>query len=263
MKISIITINYNDAHGLEKTLESIAPHKTESIEHIIIDGGSTDTSLDVILHHKSQIDFYLSETDKGIYNGMNKGIKKAKGEYLLFINSGDVMKRDVDFSKMLNYLDSGVDILYFDLEFIDPSSNFQLVKRYTDQLDFKYFCGDTLPHPASFIKRELFEKYGGYREDLTIVSDWAFYMDAIIKYGCSYKRVEECFSTFYLDGISSKPENIANIRSDQAKHIAENYPVYFSLYKDWWDRGNELYRIKTAKSIKYLKKIGLLKWLNK
>lgn len=263
MKLSIITINFNDAKGLEKTLESITPYKINGVELVIIDGGSTDTSLDVILHHKEAIDYYVSESDKGIYNAMNKGIKQANGQYLLFINSGDVMKTDIDFEKTITHLASGEDIIYFDLEFIDPNSDFHLVKRYTNELDFKYFCQDSLPHPASFIRKELFEKYGYYREDLKIVSDWAFYIDTIIKHGCSFRRVEECFSTFFLDGISSNPENITTTRAEQAKHIEENYAIYYSLYKDWWDRGNELYRIKTAKSIKYLKKIGFLKWLKK
>lgn len=263
MKVSIITINYNNAKGLERTLESISPHKMERVELIVIDGGSTDTSLDVILHHKEQIDYYVSEKDKGIYNAMNKGIERAKGEYLLFINSGDVMMPNINFGTTIKHLDSSEDIIYFDLEVIDPNSTFHLVKRYTDQLDFKYFCGETLPHPASFIRKELFLKYGFYREDLKIVADWAFYIDTIIKYGCSYRRVEECFSTFFLDGISSKPENIAAIRAEQVKHIEEHYSAFYSLYKDWCDRGNELYRIKTAKSIKYLKKVGLLKWLKR
>ena len=89
IKISIITINYNDAKGLYKTIQSVINQSFDNYEFIIIDGGSTDDSLTIIDQYKTKIDYFISEPDTGVYNAMNKGIKIAKGEYLIFMNSGD------------------------------------------------------------------------------------------------------------------------------------------------------------------------------
>ncbi len=89
MLLSIITINYNDKFGLERTIKSVQEQTFTNFEHIIIDGGSTDGSKEVIEANKNSFSYWVSEPDKGIYNAMNKGIKEAKGEYLFFLNSGD------------------------------------------------------------------------------------------------------------------------------------------------------------------------------
>ena len=90
-QISIITINYNNASGLEKTIRSVVEQIYNEYEYIIIDGASSDKSKEVIQEYQRYIDFWCSEKDSGIYNAMNKGIQKASGEYLLFLNSGDVL----------------------------------------------------------------------------------------------------------------------------------------------------------------------------
>ena len=93
-KISIITINYNDKIGLSKTINSVLNQSWQKFEFIVIDGGSNDGGLEVIEQHKDKIDYWVSEPDKGVYNAMNKGIKVAKGEYLIFMNSGDTFYDD-------------------------------------------------------------------------------------------------------------------------------------------------------------------------
>ncbi|MEG1573526.1 MAG: glycosyltransferase family 2 protein, partial [Bacteroidales bacterium] len=95
-KLSIITINLNDAAGIEKTLKSIWEKQSfRDFEHIVIDGGSKDGSVEVIKKYEKNLAYWISEPDKGIYNAMNKGIAKATGEYLLFINGGDWLADDV------------------------------------------------------------------------------------------------------------------------------------------------------------------------
>lgn len=259
MKLSIITINYNDAAGLEKTLESIIPHKVEGMELIVIDGGSSDTSYDVILHHKEGIDYYESEIDKGIYNAMNKGIKNSNGEYLMFINSGDCLMSNVDFEKIFDRMVGNEDIIYHNLEIVDGENRY--IKIYPKTLDFKYFAEDTIPHTGTLIKKELFHKFGIYDENLRIISDWAFFMDCILLHQCSYKHIDKCFASFYLGGVSSKPHNFSLLMNERDSHIAKSYPLYNSLYKDWKSKKEQLYKLKTAMSVRYLKKVGFLKWL--
>jgi glycosyltransferase involved in cell wall biosynthesis len=260
MKVSIITINYNNAEGLKKTIRSIVSQNLSDIECIVIDGNSTDGSVEIIKKYQDKISYWLSEPDKGIYNAMNKGIKQATGEYVIFINSGDTLRDDADMQKVLRHI-TGEDIIYFNLEISDINMNTNYIKEYPNHPDFKYFAEDTLPHTASFIKRELLVKYGYYSELNTIASDWAFFMDAVCLLNCTYKHINDCFSTFYIDGISSNATNRQLLINERNKHIATAYPLYNSLYEDWINKKQELYKLKTSVSVRYLKRLGFLKWL--
>lgn len=260
MKVSIITINYNNAIGLEKTIKSIVSQNSTDFEYLVIDGNSSDRSLDIIKENESRIDFWISEPDSGIYNAMNKGIRQAKGEYILFVNSGDVIQEQADIRKITDQI-SGEDIIYFNLEITDASSGISYIKNYPDQLDFKYFAEDALPHTASFIKRELLVNYGYYSENMKIASDWAFFMDAVCLSKCTYKHVNETFSTFFIDGISSDAGNKQLLKSERDEHIAYAYPLYNSMYSEWMDKKEELYKLKTSVSVRYLRKLGFLRWL--
>ena len=259
MKVSIITINYNNAIGLEETIKSIVSQNLTGLEYIVIDGNSSDHSVDIIKENESRIDFWVSEPDSGIYNAMNKGIKQAKGEYILFINSGDIIQPQADIQRITGQL-SGEDIIYFNMEIADsPSANY--IKNYPDHLDFKYFAEDTLPHTASFIKRQSLIKYGFYSEQMRITSDWAFFMDAVCLLKCTYKHINDHFSTFYTNGISSNTTNRQLLIDERNKYIASAYPLYNTIYCDWMEKKKELYKLKTSVSVKFLKKIGFLKWL--
>lgn len=260
MKLSIITINYNNVSGLKKTVESIIPHHSEDMEYLLIDGGSSDGSTNIIEKNKDKFSYCVSEPDSGIYNAMNKGIRQAKGEYLLFINSGDTIRPDADIKAIISLL-NGEDIIYFDLEIADSIAGNSYIKKYPDQPDFKYFVEDTLPHPGSFIRKELLESYGFYSENFKIVADWAFFMDSICIGKSTYKHINSYFSTFYLDGISSDEKNRQLLFDERNAHIRQSYPTFYSLYKEWCDTKMELYKLKTSASVRYLKKIGFLKWL--
>lgn len=110
MKLSIITINYNNRDGLQHTIESVINQTSHEFEYIIIDGGSTDGSVDIIKQYTNQIDYWVSEPDRGIYHAMNKGIDIAKGEYCIFMNSGDLFHNTSSIKDSINHLD-GTDIV--------------------------------------------------------------------------------------------------------------------------------------------------------
>ena len=181
---------------------------------------------------------------------------QAKGEYVMFVNSGDCLMDTVDFDLILNRA-RGEDIIYHNLQIIVDDDN-SYVKKYPATLDFKYFAEDTIPHTGTLIKRDLFSKYGLYSEDFKIISDWAFYMDCILIHNCSYRYIDDCFASFYMGGVSSQPHNFSRLTGERDRHIAPNYPLYNSLYLEWKEKKNELYKLKTATSVKYLKKIGFL-----
>jgi glycosyltransferase involved in cell wall biosynthesis len=171
-KISIITINYNDAIGLEKTIVSVFNQSYADFEYIVIEGNSTDNSKEVIHKHQNRINYWVSEPDKGIYNAMNKGINAATGEYLLFMNSGDVLLDDVS---ILNICCEKLkeDIVAFDC-FLERNDKIVGLRTHIENPTLFYVYKKGLKHQSTFIKRVLFEKIWLYNESYKIASDYKF-----------------------------------------------------------------------------------------
>ena len=227
-KLSIITINYNNLDGLKKTIESVSSQTCKEFEYLIIDGGSTDGSVAYIESKSDAIDYWISEPDKGIYNAMNKGIELATGEYILFINSGDHLFSNKVVKSAEKYLQS-YDVIYFNLQIISEDKRFK-IHSLPDKLKFSDFFIDSWPHPSTFTKRELFDKVGLYDENLKIFSDWKFMILALFKYQCSYLKVDEILSTFYLGGISSHTDLFGE-RKQVLKEFFNGYVLdYEELY---------------------------------
>lgn len=227
-KLSIITINYNNLEGLKKTIESVFSQTCKEFEYLVIDGGSTDGSVAYIESKSDAIDYWISEPDKGIYNAMNKGIELATGEYILFINSGDHLFNNKAVKSAEQYLQS-YDVIYFNLQIISEDNRFK-IHSLPDKLKFSDFFIDSWPHPSTFTKRELFYKVGLYDEDLKIFSDWKFMILALFKYQCSYLKVDEILSTFYLGGISSHTDLFGE-RKQVLKEFFNGYVLdYEELY---------------------------------
>ena len=153
MKLSIITVNYNNLRGLKKTVESVKNQTYQEFEYLVIDGGSTDGSVAYLKDKEITFDYWVSEPDKGVYQAMNKGIKKATGDYVLFLNSGDHFLNNKVLEKNMQFI-QGEDIIYFNLQVVENGKTF--IKEYPKTLSFSYFVKDTLPHPATFIKKEVF-----------------------------------------------------------------------------------------------------------
>ncbi|WP_426092169.1 glycosyltransferase family 2 protein [Flavobacterium sp. DSR3-2] len=254
-KISIITINYNNLSGLKKTVESVVNQTWKEFEYIVIDGGSIDGSEAYIESQSAHINYWVSEPDKGIYNAMNKGILKASGEYLLFLNSGDHFCSDSSLQENQNRI-STHDLIYFNLNVIDENNTF--LKKYPDQLSFSYFTKDTLPHPATFIRASLFSKLGMYDESLKIVSDWKFFLESICKFNCSYIRVDEILTTFYLDGLSSDPKNKVLIFEESQQVLKSGFQAFINDISELVELKDTLSNLRKSRKLKILVKLGIL-----
>jgi glycosyltransferase involved in cell wall biosynthesis len=153
MKLSIITINYNNLEGLKRTYESVVSQTCQDFEWIIIDGGSTDGSKDFIEEHQAQFAYWCSEPDKGIYNAMNKGIVKATGEYLQFLNSGDNLVDDKVIEEFLA-LGWEEDVVSGDI-ILDGDINEIRYNPDEEELDFdRMRSGAGVTHPSSYIKKK-------------------------------------------------------------------------------------------------------------
>lgn len=200
MKISVVTINYNNKEGLQRTIKSVVEQSYPDIEYIVIDGGSSDGSADVIKQNEDSIFYWVSEPDSGIYNAMNKGVAKATGEYCLFLNSGDSLHSKDSLSEFVSKL-SGEDLLMGRVQCI-PSGRIAWddVRYPLTMLDF--YMGGPVPHQACLIKRSLFDIHF-YDENLRIVSDWKFFLQVIVLDQCTYKIVDTVVSDFEEGGLSA------------------------------------------------------------
>ncbi len=215
--ISIITINFNDLEGLKRTMTSVLEQTWQEFEYIVIDGGSSDGSKEYIESHQEKINYWVSEPDTGIYNGMNKGIKASTGEYLLFLNSGDEFYSSMVLEQNENLIHTQ-DLIYFDICLIFPQE--QKIHHYPNSLSFNTFKNGAIGHPTTFIKNDMFNKIGLYDENLKIVSDWKFFLTAVVQ-GCSYKKVNSVLSKFYMDGISST--NLQLVEQERNKILWEEF----------------------------------------
>lgn len=203
---------------------SVVSQTHKDFEYIVIDGNSTDGSKDILTQFKDSISYSASEPDSGVYNAMNKGIKVSKGDYLLFLNSGDVFDRNDVLENVSKELNSKCGIYYGNLIF--KNNNSKRLEVYPDKLSFRFFYEKSLPHPASFIKRDLFDVISCYNEHLKIVSDWEFFMIAICKYNVSYKHLDTTISVFETGGMSSLIENRKVIEDERSNVLNQHFPLF-------------------------------------
>ncbi len=267
MKLSIITINYNNAEGLRKTLASVASQTYRDIEHIIVDGGSTDGSVDVIKEYKETIHrtpytihlLWISEKDKGIYNAMNKGIEIALGkrvvdtfnrsersedknkelpDYIQILNSGDILAAPDVTERMMAALHNTSNITHqtsvenrpaiFYGNMLKSYDGKTIIHRdtcggdmYTPE-SFLYFYKGTLNHDCAYIRRDLFEKYGLYNEDMKICSDWEWYVRAIVLGGEKPVYTNIDVTIFDMNGVSESSGKNADIIKRERREYLES-----------------------------------------
>jgi glycosyltransferase involved in cell wall biosynthesis len=159
---------------------------------------------------------------------MNKGIRKATGDYLLFLNSGDYLANEAVLGKLVTQSEDK-DLVYGSL--VVDTEGRRYNKEYPAHLDFSFFLGDTLPHPCTLIKRSLFETIGLYDETLRSTSDWKFFLLAVCAYNVSYRRVPVQVAVFTNDGISSKKENREWIREDKQQVLRKHFSAFLDDYR--------------------------------
>ena len=246
MKLSIITINYNNFEGLHITLDSVVAQTSKDFEWIVIDGGSTDGSRELIEQYQHNMSYWCSEPDKGIYHAMNKGIAKANGEYLQFLNSGDFLESETVVESIIPYLqDSDIYLanMYHSSRLGTPSvsPDSLLTQNILHTLVFK-----GIMHPASYIRKDCFERYGAYREDFKIISDWWFFLQSIVLNSATVKYIHVVSVVFDESGISStQPELSLKEKSELFRKYVPIGQLY-TFYQDNYDI------IETLKSNKFV-----------
>lgn len=242
MKLSIITINYNNLAGLRKTVESVFAQTYRDFEYIIIDGASTDGSreyLNSIQTDHSQADNRLanlhivSEPDTGIYNAMNKGVRAAAGEYLLMLNSGDFLIDNQVVERILPELD-GTDIVQGNILMENANGTLKRDRGYgKSEISFLEVIGGHFLHQASFIKQSLHIQYGLYDETYRKSSDTYFYWRVLGFGNATFRYVDMDVANFDTHGISHDPKWTAIDKEEDARWYRENFPIRLQkLYKE-------------------------------
>lgn len=255
MKISIITVNLNNAAGLKATLESVAMQTCREFEHIIIDGGSSDGSVPVIKSYEEQIIAnrtntktiypmisWMSEKDKGIYDGMNKGVKKASGEYVYFLNSGDTLATEDTIQEMIDAID--------DSDFVIGRVNKSYQGRVVGQTNL--LCEEDMSlyqmflhginHQAALIKRPMLVMTP-YDENVRLSADWKFFVQKIVLESAPVKFVDKLFANYDMTGVSSnldalRRERMQILDTFVPERIARDYitiaPQYYEVIRVQW-----------------------------
>lgn len=253
MRLSIITVNYNNAEGLKRTLDSVAFQTYCEFEHIIVDGGSFDNSVDAIKEYARQVTgkseevkgkrvIWSSEPDKGIYDAMNKGIAKASGEYLYFLNGGDCLASPTALESMIKHLADGdivIGRVYFSINGKRISTS-PLLSEKDMSLYNMYLRG--INHQSAFIKRELLVQ-NPYDVSVKLGADWKFFVQAIVLGGASVKFIDTIFADFDRSGLSADTQAIRKEREEILstfipERIARDYiaiePHYYEVVRVEW-----------------------------
>lgn len=252
VKISIITINYNDATGLEKTMQSVFAQTYNKFEYIVIDGNSTDNSKQIIRNFEGLISSiqlkWISEADNGIYNAMNKGIKRSTGDFLLFLNSGDVLYDAFVIENCVKQIDSNCDLCSGILILEGTAGRITLYPP--EELDLYQSVYKHLTHPNTFIKKKLFDQFGLYNEDNKIVSDWEFFFVVSGLNKCKYQSLNVPIAIFYEDGISSANQELQereksiilknNLSDVVLKELEDRHYLESRLAQPWVNNMNRL-----------------------
>jgi len=240
--LSVITINLNNKSGLQKTLASVASQTFKDIEYIVIDGGSNDGGVELIKANEKNITKWQSEPDRGIYDAMNKGIEKATGEYLLFLNSGDVLADNKIIEEIFSESQSA-DIIYGDLVTINEKGEKKKHKSFSDANVYNLMIS-TIWHPCSFIKRDIFTKYGLYNIDFKLAGDYEFFIRSVLKSGAGAKYIGKSISMFDMRGVSNKKDNRQLMDSEREKAWQLNFSEPMI---DFFKKSVTLYRSREYK----------------
>ena len=284
MKLSIITINYNNAEGLRKTMESVLAQTYTEIEYIIVDGASTDGSVDVIRELATRPTIkWVSEKDTGIYNAMNKGIRMATGEYIEILNSGDILAADDVTERMMAALkthqckvygvmckgteDSNAEnpasspiencpaIFYGNMIKVNAAGKVVGTSGYTEY-SLRQFYSSTLNHDCAYIRRDLFEEYGLYDEQLKIVSDWKWYLQAIGLGKVKPEYVDIDVTIFDDGGIS---ETNLTLRNAERRKVLEEVLPPAVL----WDYDTHAFEMEQMKRLRRWHLYGIVYFMER
>lgn len=204
--VTVITVVFNGAATIEHTIRSVIEQTYDNVEHIIIDGGSTDATLDILRKYEGDIDYWVSERDAGIYDAMNKGIALARGDYIGMLNSDDFFANPSALEKIVTRLAVGnVDAVFSCLDIVDPANLVRVLRKYrvSSFSTFMLRIGVMPPHPTFYCKKSCYEKAGPYRTDYRIAADFEMLVRLLLKHHITWEFIDETTVKMRSGGLSS------------------------------------------------------------
>lgn len=222
MKVSIITVAYNAAETIEETLQSVASQTHPEVEYILIDGGSTDGTLELIERYRNVVDVLVSEPDAGIYDAMNKGVSRATGEVVGILNSDDAYADpDVVADVVRTLQAAAADACYADLDYVDRTDPSKILRRWTSGAFRKsaFKLGWMPPHPTFFLKKTAYERHGTYRTELRTSADYELMLRMLYKHEVSVAYLPRVIVKMKMGGQSNASLK-ARIRANKEDRMA-------------------------------------------
>lgn len=205
MKISIITICYNNERDIRATIESVLHQTYDDIEYIIVDGASKDNTLKIINEYSSRISTIISEPDKGLYDAINKGIKRATGDILGLIHGGDRLYNDKVIEEINNHFSTNnIDVMYGNSMIVDSDDKVVRINKSPEFNKIFFRLGWMPSHQSIYIKRDLFERFGYYRLDIGYCSDYEFVLRYFYFNELNVKKLDQFIVKFLMGGVSTK-----------------------------------------------------------
>ena len=238
MKISIITITYNSEHTVEETIQSVVSQDFPDIEYIIVDGLSNDNTLSVVNRYTQYIHKIISEKDKGLYDALNKGIKTASGEVIGMLHSDDIYANNQVISKVAQQFaaDPEVEAIYADLVFVDRNDTEKVLRTWkAGEFEPDAFKkGWMPPHPTFFVRKSVYERYGGFNLDLKLSADYELMLRFIHKHKIKISYLPETIVKMRMGGISNTSFFVklkANIEDKLAWRMNDLKPGWFTTFR--------------------------------
>lgn len=224
-KISIITVCYNAEKTIERTIRSIINQNYPDIEYVVVDGKSTDKTIEILEKYKNDIGIIVSEKDKGIYDAMNKGIALSSGSYVLFLNADDYLFSSDTIKNLMSVVSTehDTDIFYGNVLMYEDNNGYAKIWK-PEPVSSKLLYRSTLPHPSTIFKRSLFEKIGMYDDSYKIAADFEFYVRAF-RNGAKFRYVDQLVSVFSYGGISTSSENKKLTHDEREQILAKHFSV--------------------------------------
>lgn len=236
MKISVITVVLNNSSYIEDCITSVLNQTYQNIEYIIIDGGSTDGTIDIVKKYENRITRWISEPDEGIYDAMNKGIRMATGEIVGTLNADDVFYNDKVLENIVKVMeDKSIDACYSDLVYVD-GSNLQNIVRYWKSCDFRYEFlrkGWIPPHPTFYVKKVIYNQYGFFDISYPLAADYELIVRLLAYYKIKVKYIPMIAIKMRLGGVTNKSikniikQNFEIIRACKKNKIKVFPPIFF------------------------------------
>ncbi len=233
MKFSVITVCFNSARSIEHTLRSVLEQSYPNVEHILVDGGSTDETLAIITRYRRPSLTVLSEPDEGIYDAMNKGLRLASGDIICFLNADDHYISKGSLALVAEQVqDSHLDVLLTDVAFFRPDASHKVVRRYrTKHFNPRALAWGWMPaHPALFAKRDVYEKYGPFDTSFKIAGDYEWIVRAFKDDTLLYRHLPQVLVKMQTGGVSSRGIlSKWTLNQEVIRACRQN-----GVYTNWW-----------------------------